>query len=143
MSKLSDNEALLEYYTTVKEGLTSLFIQAKISDGKYKIDGATTSSDALILAGEIIPEVGCILSKLGEMMELKNEMQILEKLKKISYLIPDEIRSYIADYVATKLTINRREYIESLKMEELKRNCSAFEKVELIFDDSNVYNLKA
>ena len=76
-------------------------------------------------------------------MEVKNENQILEKLKKISNLIPDEVRSHIADYVATKLTINRRDYIENLNMVELKKSCSAFEKVSLIFDESNVFNLKA
>jgi hypothetical protein len=70
LAKLNDNEALLEYYTTMKEGLISLFIQAKISGGNYKIDGATTSSDTLKLAGEIIPEVGSVLVKVSELMEL-------------------------------------------------------------------------
>ena len=120
MSKLKDNEALLEYYSTIKEGLNSLFIQAKISDGKYKIDGATSASDTLKLAGEIIPEVGGVLTKLSEIMEIANEHAITDKLKKISMLVPDEMRGIISEYVADKLTIKRRAYIENLKMDTLK-----------------------
>jgi len=73
LAQLKDNEALLVYYSAIKEGLSSLFIQAKISDGKYKIDGGSNSSDALKLAGEIIPEVGGILVKVSEIMELVEE----------------------------------------------------------------------
>jgi hypothetical protein len=73
LSHLKDNEALLGYYTTILEGLNSLFIQAKIADGKFKIDGATNASDALKLAGEIIPEVGGILVKVSEILELAEE----------------------------------------------------------------------
>lgn len=120
MQKLKDNEALLEYYATIKEGLTSLFIQAKISDGKYKIDGATNASDALKLAGEIIPEVGGILVKVSEIMEWKEEKNITDKLKKISALVPDESRTIISESVASKLTIKRRQFIQDLKMDELK-----------------------
>ena len=143
ISKLNDNEALLEYYTTVKEGLISLFIQAKISGGNYKIDGATACTDTLKLAGEIIPEVGSILVKVSELMEINNEKQITDKLKKISSLIPDEMRSMIAEYMATKITINRRQYIEDLNICELKQQYTSFDKVALIFDDSNVFNLRA
>ena len=110
----------MEYYATIKEGLTSLFIQAKISDGKYKIDGATNASDALKLAGEIIPEVGGILVKVSEIMEWQEEKNITEKLKKISALVPDESRTVISESVASKLTIKRRQFIQDLKMDELK-----------------------
>lgn len=120
-----------------------MFIQAKISDGKFKIDGATNASDALKLAGEIIPEVGGVLVKVSEIMELAEEKQIIDKLKKISLLVPDDSRSIISEYVASKLTIKRRAYIQDLKMEELKYQCSCFEKVALLFDDTNVYNLRA
>jgi hypothetical protein len=120
MQRLKDNEALLEYYATIKEGLTSLFIQAKISDGRYKIDGATSASDALKLAGEIIPEVGGILVKVSEIMEWHEEKNITEKLKKISALVPDESRTFISESVASKLTIKRRNFIQNLKMDELK-----------------------
>ena len=92
----------------------------KISDGKYKIDGATNASDTLKLAGEIIPEVGSILVKLSEIMELAEEKQITDKLKKISLLVPDESRSIISEYVASKLTLKRRKFIQELKMDELK-----------------------
>ena len=119
LANLKNNEALLEYYSTIKEGLNSLFIQAKISDGKYKIDGATTASDTLKIAGEIIPEVGGVLVKLSELMEIANEHVITEKLKKISMLVPDEMRGLISEYVASKITIKRRAYIETLKMEIL------------------------
>ena len=58
LSHLSRNEALLEYYQTINEGLCSLFIQAKISDGNFKIDGGTAQTTALSTVGELIPEVG-------------------------------------------------------------------------------------
>jgi hypothetical protein len=77
------------------------------------------------------------------MMEAYNEKQIQDKLKKISSLVPDDMRGIIADYVASKLTINRRGYIQNLSRDELKYQCNAFEKIELLFDDSNVYNLRA
>ena len=42
LQKLSNNEALLEYFHYLQEGLVSLFIRAKISDGEYKVDGETS-----------------------------------------------------------------------------------------------------
>ena len=77
------------------------------------------------------------------MMEIANEHVITDKLKKISMLVPDEMRGLISEYVASKITIKRRAYIETLKMEILKYQCTAFDKISLIFDDSNVYNLRA
>ena len=143
LAQLKDNEALLEYYSTIKEGLNSLFIQAKISNGKYKVDGATNASDTLKLAGEIIPEVGGILVKVSEIMEIAEEKQITDKLKKISLLVPDDSRSIISEYVASKLTIKRRQYIQALKMDAFKYQCTNFQKIGLLFDDANVYNLRA
>ena len=62
LQNLSNNEALLEYYHQVQEGLCSIFIQSKIVDGKFKIDGSTDSTNALTIAGEILPEVGSVLT---------------------------------------------------------------------------------
>ena len=53
-------------------------------------------------------------------MELAEEKQITDKLKKISLLVPDDSRSIISEYVASKLTIKRRIYIQELKMEVFK-----------------------
>ena len=53
-------------------------------------------------------------------MEIANEFAITDKLKKISMLVPDEMRGIISDYVAVKITIMRRAYIENLKMETLE-----------------------
>jgi len=64
--------------------------------------------------------VGGVLVKLSEIMEIANENAITDKLKKISMLVPDEMRGIISDYVAVKITIMRRAYIENLKMETLK-----------------------
>jgi len=58
-------------------------------------------------------------------------------------LVPDDSRGIISEYVASKLTIKRRNYIQDLSMEELKYQCSNFEKISLLFDDSNIYNLRA
>ena len=80
LQHLSSNEALLEYYHYVQEGLCSIFIQAKIVDGKFKIDGASNCSTALTIAGEIIPEVGGVLTKIATVMEYANERVIKEKL---------------------------------------------------------------
>lgn len=73
LQHLSNNEALLEYYHYIQEGLCSIFIQAKIVDGKFKIDGASDASTALSIAGEIIPEVGGVLTKIAAVMEFRNE----------------------------------------------------------------------
>ena len=44
--------------------------------GKFKIEAKTDASKALQLAGQIIPEVGCILSAIGSGLEVKNEQDI-------------------------------------------------------------------
>jgi hypothetical protein len=95
----------LEYYHHVQEGLVSLFIQSKIITGKFKIDGKTQESSALALAGEAIPEVGCVLTTLATVMEVKNTQEIKRKLQKISELIRDDQKNIIAKYISAKLTI--------------------------------------
>ena len=114
MQNLSKNEALLEYYHHLCEGLVSLFIQSKVVTGRFKIDGSTPCSSAMQIAGESIPEVGGILSGIGSMLELKNERAITNKLCKINQLIRDDQKNLVAKYVASKLTIKRRSYISSL-----------------------------
>jgi hypothetical protein len=76
LQKLSNNEALLEYFHYLQEGLVGLFIRAKISDGTYKIDGETPAVVALSIAGDIIPEVGNIFKGIGAYIEWKNEQEI-------------------------------------------------------------------
>ena len=73
LQNLNKNEALIGYYQSLQEGLCSLFIQAKIANGKFKIDGGTTATTALAFAGEIIPEVGAVLGYIGQIIEYKNE----------------------------------------------------------------------
>jgi len=51
----------------------SIFIQAKISNGNYQIDGTSSETTALDLASNIIPEVGTILKVCAAALELKNE----------------------------------------------------------------------
>lgn len=80
LQHLQTNEALLEYYHHVQEGLCSLFIQSKIVDGKFKVDGSTNTTTALQLAGELIPEVGGVMVTLGAVMEISNEKEIKTKL---------------------------------------------------------------
>lgn len=139
MQNLSKNEALLEYYHYINEGLCSLFIQSKVAGGRFKIEADTNVSSALKLAGEIIPEVGSILSHIGTALELKNEKEIKKKFHKISLLIRDDQRSLIAQYIATKLTIKRRTYLTKLTMQEVKTTVPQFQKLSLLFEDSNVF----
>ena len=105
LQHLSRNQALLEYHNRVQEGLCSLFIQSKLAESKFKIDGATAATTTLQVAGEFIPEVGTILSKIATFIEYKNEKDIQARLKKISQLIVDEKKNIIAKYIASKLTI--------------------------------------
>jgi hypothetical protein len=42
------------------------------------------------IAGESIPEVGGIIKGLGSMLEIKNEREIKDKLRKINQLIRDD-----------------------------------------------------
>lgn len=68
------------------------------------------------MAGEFIPEVGSILQYIGNIIELKNENDIKKRLQKVSQLIRDDQKNLISKYVAAKLTINRRSYIEQLNI---------------------------
>jgi hypothetical protein len=137
------NEALLEYYHHLQEGLVSVFIQSKIVTGKYKIDCSTPLSSVLKLAGEAIPEVGGVLSGLGSALEFKNERDIKAKLLKINHLIRDDKKNLIAKYIAAKITIKRRNYIAGLTEQEIRSSVNSFEKLTVLFDDKNVYKLKA
>jgi hypothetical protein len=76
-------------------------------------------SQSLQLAGDIIPEVGSILVKIGSAIEIKNERAIRQKLYKISQLIRDDQKNLIARYIAAKLTIKRRTYLTNLTMKEV------------------------
>ena len=143
LQHLSTNEALLEYYHSIQEGLVSIFIQSKIVDGKFKIDGATDCSTALAIAGEIIPEVGGVLTRIASVMEYANECVIKDKLSKISLLIRDDMKNLIAKYIASKLVIKRRTYLTSLTIDHIKQTTSCYDKLKLIFDDTNVHVLKA
>ena len=49
----------------------------------------------------------------------------------------------IAKYIASKLTIKRRSYLTSITLDEIKFSLSNFEKLKLLFDDDNIYKLKA
>jgi uncharacterized membrane protein YgaE (UPF0421/DUF939 family) len=107
------------------------------------IDGATPLSTALQLAGEAIPEVGGVLSGLGSVLVLKNEREIKAKFQKINQLIRDDQKNLIAKFIACKLTIERRNYISGLTDQEIKRSVNNYEKLTMLFDDKNVYKLKA
>ena len=143
LQNLSENEALLEYYHHIQEGLCSLFIQSKIVDGKFKVDGSTNTTTALQLAGELIPEVGGVMVTLGAIMEIHNEKDIKVKLQRINQMIRDDQKNLIAKYIAAKLTIKRRTYIGNLTQNDIKASVNNFEKLSLLFDDQNVYKLKA
>ena len=143
LQHLSNNEALLEYYHQVQEGLCSLFIQSKIVDGKFKIDGSNEVTNTLTIAGEIIPEVGSVLTQIAAVMEYKNELVIKEKLSKISVMIRDDMKNLVAKYIASKLVIKRRTYLTNLTQEDIRCSVTDYDKLKLIFDDSSPHVLKA
>ena len=84
LQHLAKNEALLEYFHQLQEGLCSLFTQSKIANGKFKIDGSTKGTTALQAAGELIPAVGDIMKGAAKGMNFMNEREIRTKLSKIS-----------------------------------------------------------
>ena len=95
------------------------------------------------MAGELIPEVGSILSYIGQAIELKNEVEIKKRLNKMSQLIRDDQKNLIAKYVASKITIKMRKAIENLKIEDIKMSVTDFDKLMLMFEGDNVYKIKA
>jgi len=143
LQKLPNNEALLEYFHYLQEGLVSLFIRAKISDGKYKIDGETPVVVALGIAGDVIPEVGNIFKGIGAYIEWKNEKEIQSKLNKISQLVRDDQKNQVSEYIASKLVVKRRTYLGNLKPSDIDAAVTNTEKLKLLFDDSNIYKLRA
>lgn len=143
LQKLANNEALLEYFHYLQEGLVSLFIRAKISDGTYKIDGETPAVVALSLAGDIIPEVGNIFKGIGALIEWKNEKEIQGRLKKISQLVRDDQKNLVSEYISSKLLVKRRTYLANLTRSDIEAAVTNVEKLTLLFDDSNVYKVRA
>ena len=83
-------------------------------DGKFKIDGSNDTTNTLTIAGEIIPEVGSVLTQIAMVLEYKNELVIKEKLSKISVMIRDDMKNLVAKYIASKLVIKRRTYLTNL-----------------------------
>ena len=75
---------------------------------------------ALAIAGEIIPEVGGVLTKISAIMEFANECVIRDKLSKISLLIRDDMKNLIAKYIASKLVIKRRTFLTNLSLDDIK-----------------------
>jgi hypothetical protein len=49
----------------------------------------------------------------------------------------------VAKYIASKLTIKRRSYLAALSLNEIKIQVTDYEKLCILFDDQNVYKLKA
>jgi len=70
-------------------------------------------------------------------------MEIKDKFKKISQLIPDDSKNLIARYIAGKLVCKRRTYLTSLTMEQVKMSISNFKKLEMLFDTSHTHCLRA
>lgn len=58
-------------------------------------------------------------------------------------LIRDDMKNLIAKYIASKLVIKRRTFLTGLTRDQIKQSISSYEKIKLIFDDSNIHVLKA
>ena len=61
-----------------------MFMQSKIANGKFKIDGSSKATSALHFAGEIIPAVGDIMQTTAKGIDFINEREIRTRLSKIS-----------------------------------------------------------
>lgn len=53
------------------------------------------------------------------------------------------MKNLIAKYIASKLVIKRRTYLTGLTLDQIKQTTTCFDKMKLIFDDTNVHVLKA
>ena len=111
---------MFDYYITIQEGLNSLFIQSKVASGKFKIDGSSTTTNALSIASDIVPACDTLIARLGEAIESRNEDEIRNKLNKISQLVPDHARNDISRNIACKLTICRRKFLTELTIHDVK-----------------------
>lgn len=95
------------------------------------------------MAGDIIPVVGGILKGASSTLEWTNHREIKMKLEKISQLVRDDQKNLIAKFVAAKLLIKRRTYISKLTMEDVHAQVTCLERLQLLFEDSNIYKLMA
>jgi len=127
LQNLCINEALMDYYHTLEDGMTSLFAQSKIAKGKFKIDGGSKATCGIILLGELIPEVGNILIAIGECAEGVKEDKIRQKLIRMSAMIKDDFKNSIAKDISGSLTVKRRSYITNLTFQDLKADFKNFD----------------
>lgn len=70
-------------------------------------------------ASEIIPVVGSALKIAAKAKQFKDRLDIQNNMKKISSLIPFTLADLIARYIASKLTIKRRNFITNLTYEDV------------------------
>lgn len=98
---------------------------------------------ALQLAGDTIPEVGNIFKGIGKMIEWKNENEIQSRLNKISQLVRDDQKNQISEYISSKLVVKRRTYISKLTRTDIETAVTNTDKMKMLFDDNNVYKLRA
>ena len=58
ISKISKHEGLHQYFFEVRNGLHKLFIKRIVPNKKFNINTEVGYTQALLLAGDVIPEVG-------------------------------------------------------------------------------------
>ena len=76
-------------------------------------------------------------------LKAKNEKDIKDRYKTISSLIPDHSKNEIAQYIAQKIMIRRRDMITKLTMDDIKAEVSSIEKITMLFGDQSPFQFKA
>lgn len=70
-------------------GLKSIICSSQIYIGDiFCINSSNAASETLKIAGELVPEIGKVLSALGTVVEKINEKMIKDRLKNINLRIP-------------------------------------------------------
>lgn len=132
LQHLNRNEGLLEYFHYLQEGLVSLLNPSRVA-----------YVDNLLVASYLIPEVSSGLVKLGFTDGVKPDFNFQEHLHSLSDLIGENQKTLIAQYISSKLTIRRRTYLTNLTMTQIQESVPQHTKLKLLFEDSNVFKLKA
>ena len=52
-------------------------------------------------------------------------------------MIPNEQQNLIAKYIASKIMIERRNFISQISRKDIEKSVNSIDKMELLFDDTN------
>jgi hypothetical protein len=119
---LQNNEALYEYFVSVKDQLAVTLMQAKIHlNGRVSCAGKNSMTTA-VKAASIIPIVGKISNSLSQQMttsDTYNENMIRERLLRWKGLFQTEQVTQVCYLIAAGLTLAQRQLIPTLQSDSL------------------------